>query len=279
MIHPFSVLSREYSDLLAQMKILRLNEAQDAAALLLRNKARFFDVNQKTGVPIAWAMASFEREASSDFRLSPAQGDPWNRVSKHVPKGRGPFKSWTDAAIDAYRIDDLDEVGAGNWTWARACFEGELFNGFGYRDHGIHSPYLWAGTNIYSRGLYTSDGRLNLSKKDSRLGIVPMMVALVQRDASLALADLLPVMVAPSLVPPDGPPLGVGGGVHSTKWLQASLNTLIKAGLKVDGSYGRRTRAAVKRFQKIAGIHVDGFAGDQTFDAIEDRLAKTEVVT
>jgi lysozyme family protein len=56
----------------------------------------------------------------------------------HAPRGRGPFPNWAAAAIDAYKIDHLDQVGADNWFWERACYEEELFNGFGYRGRGVH---------------------------------------------------------------------------------------------------------------------------------------------
>jgi peptidoglycan hydrolase-like protein with peptidoglycan-binding domain len=42
--------------------------------------------------------------------------------------------------------------------------------------------------------------------------------------------------------------------------------------LVVDGSYGIKTFRAVKAFQTAAGITVDGFAGPQTFAAIEQEL-------
>ena len=46
----------------------------------------------------------------------------------------------------------------------------EAFNGFGYRNFGIHSPYLWAGTNNYVAGKYASDGRFVASMVDEQLG-------------------------------------------------------------------------------------------------------------
>src|ERR1700731_3762935 len=64
-------------------------------------KQRYHAVSAKTGVPWFAIAVIHEREASQDWTGNLAQGDPWNRVSVHVPAGRGPFKSWEDAAIDA----------------------------------------------------------------------------------------------------------------------------------------------------------------------------------
>ncbi len=52
------------------------------------------------------------------------------------------------------------------------------------------------------------------------------------------------------------------------EWLQRSLNGLIGAGLVVDGDFGRRTRHAVRRFQRQAGITIDGKVGSQTEAAL-----------
>src|SRR6266849_1812891 len=64
-------------------------------------KARYQAVSAKTGVPWPFIAVAHERESSQNWNASLAQGDPWNRVSVHVPSGRGPFMSWQDAAIDA----------------------------------------------------------------------------------------------------------------------------------------------------------------------------------
>src|SRR5262249_49488178 len=64
-------------------------------------KVRYQAVSAKTRVPWAVIAVIHERECSQNWGGSLAQGDPWNRVSVHVPAGRGPFRSWEAAAIDA----------------------------------------------------------------------------------------------------------------------------------------------------------------------------------
>lgn len=276
MQHPFEVLVPEYAQALASMKIdpARENELMVRADRIL-GRANFQDypsVITATRVPKAWGIASFERESSSDYSCSPAQGDKWNRVSVNVPRGLGPYPDWAHAAIAAYKIDRLDQVAL--WTWARACYEGELFNGFGPRNHGKHSGYLWAWTNIYDGGKYVLDGVWDPNAHDQQCGMIPMMVALLRLDPTLALADTLPTTTASKLVPIPAPvPVGVGGGDHGTVWLQGALNVLDKAGLTVDGSYGRRTKMAVITFQTAHGLTPDGLTGPLTEAALEKELA------
>ena len=45
-----------------------------------------------TGVPWAAIAVIHERECSQDWKGSLAQGDPWDRVSVHVPAGQGPLR-------------------------------------------------------------------------------------------------------------------------------------------------------------------------------------------
>ena len=284
MQHPYAALAPEYAALLAAMRIdpVRENELAERAAVLLklvdRHRDEWAEVTARTGVPRLWGIASFERESSSDYSRSPAQGDRWDRVSVHVPKGLGPYADWGDSCVAAYCIDKLNEVGASNWTWTRACYEGELYNGFGPRAHGRHTGYLWSWTNIYTSGKYVADGKWDPDVRDQQCGMVPMMAALLHLDASLALVDAPP---APSVqspasggeVPaPANVPAGVGGeldGGNVTEWLQTALNRLgADPPLVVDGSYGRHTRRAVTVFQAAHELKPDGLAGPLTLAAL-----------
>lgn len=281
MQHPFEVLAPEYANLLANMRPTRESAIVATAGRLLTfvHEGRYKEVSDQLGIPQIFIATSFERESSSDFRTSPAQGDPWNRVSIHVPRGRGPFDSWKSSALDAYRLDHLDRVGKDNWTWPMFCFEGELFNGFGYRNHGIHTPYDWAGSNDYTRGKYTSDGNFDSGAVDQQLGIVPIARYMALVESTLDLPGW-PTQTGTPPSFPSQPPIGVGGGDRGTKTLQGDLNLLAKRGyivldepLTIDGSYGRRTMAAVRLLEEKAGIDLDrGFAGPQVWSAIDKAL-------
>lgn len=267
----FGALAPGYDSLLVGMEITRPQEVDATARKLIRliDAGHYVDAYKATGVPQIVAAASFEREASSNFRLSPAQGDPWNEVSRHVPRGVGPFPSWEAAAIWSYRHDGLDRVGVANWSWSRACFEEELFNGFGYRAKGIHSPYLWAGSNRYHSGKYVADGVFSYSAVDSQLGVIPMMARMVQLRPDLALPIPYPGSADPHADPHDAPKYLT----HGVDDLQTALNKLgADPQLDVDGNYGRHTKVAVMAFQKAHGLDADGIAGPLTWDAINKAM-------
>jgi putative chitinase len=61
---------------------------------------------------------------------------------------------------------------------------------------------------------------------------------------------------------------------EDTRWLQQSLNDLgAEPAILIDGRYGPATTEAVKWFQGLASLKVDGVAGEVTHAAIKLRLA------
>jgi lysozyme family protein len=269
--HPFNALLPDYTACLQRMTITRAAQVDATAKRLIG----FIDAGHyKTGcdetdVPQIVAAASFELEASSNFNLNPAQGWPLHQKSRDVPYN-GPFDDWTTAQVAAYKIDGLDKVGAANWSWEQSCYEEESFNGFGYRAHGVHSPYLWAGTSIYTRSKYDADGDWDPNAIDEQLGVIPVMFRIVQLRPDLALP--VPFPAHSTALPPIPAPVPIG--VHDAEALQNALNALgADPQLTVDGNYGRHTRIAVIAFQKSAGIAADGFAGPDTWTAITLQLS------
>src|SRR5215467_11436353 len=123
---------------------------QTAKRLVAPNaKARYAAVEKKTGVPWFIIAVIHEREASQSWKANLAQGDPWNKVSVHVPKGRGPFKSWDDAAVDALANCAPHAAKWKDWTAGGTFTLLEEYNGLGYAVLGRPSPYVWASTDQY----------------------------------------------------------------------------------------------------------------------------------
>lgn len=274
MDHPFNVLRSEYDRLLASMIITRPQAVEVAARSIISHVARYYAPVQKAnGVPAIETGVLNMRESDEDFRTGLGQGDPINQVSTHVPRGYGPFPTWYEAAIFYEHYDHLDDNTA-PWDYAYACWKSEIWNGFGYRAHGVNSPYLWAGSNHQEPGKYVADGVWSSSARDTQLGVMPVMMKAIELEPALAFAPSIAHVESPPLIPAPVPD-GVGGGLVGPRWIQHSLNTLgATPPLVEDGSYGRRTREAVRAFQKLHGLEQDGLAGPITCAAIDTELAK-----
>jgi lysozyme family protein len=280
MYHPFSVLAPEYASWWQTMHITKMAEAVAAAKHLLRDRDAYEAASKASGVPAVLLMGLNWRESDGSLNTYLGNGDhavgpaamKAHRRTVNVPRGRGPFPDWQTGAIDALHYDRLDQVK--NWTIPLMLYEGELWNGFGYRSHGVRTPYLVGGTSLQQRGRYAGDGNWQAGQWDSQIGIMPVMWCVMDATPELkipfgnVLSSVPPTPVVPV---PDGH----GGADH---WLTADvqlfLNTHLQAGLKVDGSYGRRTAAAVRAFQLAhPPLDADGLAGPATIAAMKAALA------
>src|SRR6185437_7621190 len=112
-------------------------------------KAMYQRVEARTHVPWFVIAVIHERECSQNFKLGLGQGDPWNAKSVHVPKGRGPFASWEDAAYDALVNCAPYAARWTDWSIGGILTLLEQYNGLGYAMRSVPSPYIWAGTSIY----------------------------------------------------------------------------------------------------------------------------------
>jgi lysozyme family protein len=167
-------------------------------------KSRYQGVAAKTGVPWAAIAVIHERECSQDWTGSLAQGDPWNRVSVHVPAGRGPFRSWEEAAVDA--LANCAPYAAINkdWSIGGTLTKLEEYNGLGYASRGVPSPYLWSGTDQYRSGKYIRDGLYDPNAVDSQLGCAGLLLAMVALDPSISFGKS-PIVGLPTTSHPPAP--------------------------------------------------------------------------
>jgi lysozyme family protein len=283
MQHPFVALEPEYARLLDTVQITRPRQVAAAADEIERHLDTYLGSAKTSGIPAAWIGPTDYRESDCDQRTGIGQGDRWDRVSVHVPRGCGPFSSKAEADAFYLHHDHIDDLqGSSMWTLEYAVWGWEKWNGFGPRAHGRLSSYPWAGTQHYDRpprgngngGKYVADGVWSGSVEDSQCGTVPVYLELVRRHPELAIQRApLRVGPTPSIIPIPVP-VGVGGGTHGTTWIQNSLIRIDHVELAVDGNYGRRTREAVRAFQRAHGLDQDGLAGPRTIAALEAQLWK-----
>lgn len=150
-------------------------------------KARYIAVQNKTSVPWPIIAVIHEREASQSWRANLAQGDPWDRRSIHVPRGRGPFANWVDAACDALINCPPHAARWTDWSIGGTLVIIDEYNGLGYDERGIPSPYLWAGTDQYRAGKFVADGHFDSHAVDTQLGCAVLLARMRAADPSITL--------------------------------------------------------------------------------------------
>jgi lysozyme family protein len=206
----FEALRDDYATDWKRM-IIRDNRraAVDAIARgLISNKARYQAVEKATGVPWFVIAVLHERESDADFTTHLHNGDPLSRRTYHVPAGRPPPPArppftWEQSAEDALTYDGLAAVK--EWPVERIAYQCEAYNGWGYHNRGMPSPYLWSFSNIYRSGKYVGDGVFSASAVDRQCGVMPMLCAIAMLDQSVIFvgAGFKP---APPPASPPAPP-------------------------------------------------------------------------
>lgn len=220
------------------------NAFNQVALRLVAEKAKkvYQEIEAETRVPWYVIAVIHERESSQRWDRSIAQGDRWDAVSRNVPRGRGPFKSFKEAAYDALVNCAPKAARWTDWSIGGILTILEEYNGLGYASgpsakvNGVRvqyppmpSPYIWGGTNIQTRGKYTGDGVFSISTMDTQLGCAGLLMAMQKLDKSIVFGTAphqddavvarvspskpaVPVVASPSIVPqptavrPAGPP-------------------------------------------------------------------------
>lgn len=152
---------------------------------LVNAKPRYESVRTASGVPWPIIAVIHQRESSQSWTASLAQGDPWDKVSIHVPRGRGPFTSWELAAEDALEHCPPFAARWEDWTVGGALTLLEEYNGLGYAHRGLPSPYVWSATDQYHRGKYIADGHFDPEAVDHQTGCAALLIRMAMIDSSI----------------------------------------------------------------------------------------------
>lgn len=164
---------------------VKLKKLSMITSFALSARALYIDVAEESGVPWPVIAAIHFRESDQRFTCHLHNGDPLTALTSHVPAGRPeggepPF-TWSESAIDALTgVEPPDE-----WTLRNSLEFMERYNGLGYQARGIYSPYLWDYTDLYTTGLFVSDGKFNPLAREDRPGCVAILKSLEMKGVPL----------------------------------------------------------------------------------------------
>lgn len=154
---------------------------QRVARGIADKRARYEAVAETVGCPWYVVAVIHHLESGGDFSTHLHNGDPLSARTRRVPAGRpvagSPPFTWTASAVDALRYMGFHRVP--DWPLPRVLRELERYNGFGYFQHGVNSPYLWSFTTLYSRGKYVADGRFSASAVSKQVGAAAILKELI----------------------------------------------------------------------------------------------------
>lgn len=143
---------------------------------IIARRSRYDPVVKATGVPWFFLGTIHELEGAGRFTGHLHNGDPLTARTKRVPPGRpvkgDPPFTWEESAIDA--MEYMKFAGSGenrlNWAVGPMLDRLEKYNGPGYKNKGMASPYLWAGSQHYTKGKYVADGVFDPEAVSQQIG-------------------------------------------------------------------------------------------------------------
>jgi lysozyme family protein len=190
------------------MTITRLAPTMVQAKNIFANKDRL--VACPIGV-VPWFVIGITlcREAGSplDFNCCIQNGQRiigTGRKTTLVPAGEGPWDTFEDCVADGLQQDGLSEIPWDDgWGPEHVAYFEENWNGWGYKERGLPSPYDWGGTSVQKPGKYVSDGVFDPNVMDTQIGAMALLSALMQLDATITFTSPTPVAYTPTPLPPS----------------------------------------------------------------------------
>lgn len=200
-------ITAENNRLWQTAKILPKRQAEVTAVVVRLTTAaakfRYQAVSKAVwGTPDRWAVVAVihEREAGGSWHAQLGQGDRLDEVSRHVPRGRGPFldhpgdtpgnDAWHRAAVDALVNCAPYAARWKDWSIGGVLTLLELYNGTGYDDyHHECTPYDWGATTAEEEGKYTGDGKYSANVWDTQIGCAAMLKGMVAVDPTITFAQ------------------------------------------------------------------------------------------
>jgi lysozyme family protein len=176
-------LKSEYEKLWNTMTITDNVNLPDIAKRIISRKQDYILVEEKTDVPWYLIACIHYMEASLNFSSQIFNGEQWTKKTTLIPKGRGPWDSWYEAACEAM-IELKAKTGFTTWDIPEICYMFESHNGWGYRKYhpNVKSPYLWSFSNHYSKGKYVADGKWSDDAVSRQLGAMTIIKKLSETD-------------------------------------------------------------------------------------------------
>ena len=264
-------------------KVTRASAFAKVAKKLVANKARYQGIEAQTGVPWFVVAVIHERECAADFKGVLHNGElivGTGRKTKIVPAGRGPFTTWEEAALDALKNAPPKAATNKDWSAGGTLALLEKYNGLGYANKGVPSPYIWSGTDQYVSGKYVRDHVYDADAVDSQLGCAGLILAMQAIDKSVTFGVAQTVVPTPIAAVMQTAPVPVSSdkpGIWGTLWRSlrgkdATVSTateIDRPGLHPTGDpvlYDQQAMLSDKGYAQVG--QPDGLMGDRTKDAI-----------
>ena len=256
-------------------------------------RKRLRKVEEASGAPWWLIGVIGMMETGLSFTSHLHNGDPLSAPTVNHPPNRPsnwrPGITWEDSAIDAVTTPPHDLRAIPDWSIGTTLQQLEKYNGFGYRNRGQWSPYLWSGSTSYEKGKFGSDGKFDPNLVSKQVGAAVLIARMEARGLISVSAQKKTVSISedgliggealaqPNLAPfkhveaeldfPLAHNSAIGPGKGSKMDAQRVQEWVGLGGFftGVDGDYGDGTAKRVKQFQAAKGLPATGLTDRDTW--------------
>jgi len=253
-----NALGEEYRRLFDTLEVrsAKAAELERLCDQALALKPRYRAIGDPIGVPWFFIAAVHLRESSYRTDRHLHNGDPLTARTVRVPPNRpttgAPPFTFEQSATDALLMKKLDRVQ--DWSLPRLLHQLERYNGFGYRNRGLPTPYLWSFSHHYLRGKFVADRVFDPAAVDKQCGTATLLRRLAERQ-EIQFADEPTLTAQPIVVAYAATRPTLAVDIERATALQHWLNTFPGIYLKTDGWPGTRTSNA---FKAVTGRYLPG---------------------
>lgn len=187
----YSTLKDPYEVLFASAVIAARwqSEATSIAKQIVANKPKYDPIAAKAGVPWFFIGVVHSIECSLKFSLHLHCGDPLTARTVRVPSGRpvtgSPPFTFEDSAVDAIQYESPKwKAFATDWSIGATLWRLVTYNGVFYETKGYENPYLWSGTQHWSKGKCLSDNTYSPNfTANQQIGVATILKKMVELGA------------------------------------------------------------------------------------------------
>jgi lysozyme family protein len=156
----------------------RIAAADVVARRMASREARYRAITDPIGVPWWWLAAVHELEHSGRFTTSMIATDPIDAPpGTPPPSGTITDAEWDDTARALLRARGL--ANWRDWTVTGALYQWERYNGLGYRNFDVPSPYLWSFSDQYTAGKFIRAGEFSPTTVSQQPGAAVLLRRLI----------------------------------------------------------------------------------------------------
>jgi len=152
---------------------------------LYQNSINLNTISGGTRIPWYFIACVHYRESTCNFNKHLHNGDSLNDYTRQFPPnrpqvGHGPPFTFEESAVDALKLQKVDKITA--WYLPKLLARLEQYNGAAkaYETHHINNPYLWAGSNLYTKGGFPRDHVYDKDYVNKQFGIAVILKELEQ---------------------------------------------------------------------------------------------------